>query len=536
MKKSLLTLGLLSLATGAFAQTPLLGPWTQVNLPATGFSPNTAASYGIAQLVTLSPTFTWGLAFDVTDPGMSVPRNQSVRTLNAAGTQFSFDIIAGTTGYQPANITVPKLIGGATTTSTAYCGQFATGSMNGGGGEIIRTTNGGGSWTKISNANMFAVPDGFCNWVYAFSADTLIACGDPNSLPQGGGPGIFEFWYTNNATAARANIVWTRSPALSGLDATEYGLVNAYAAVGNTIWAGTSHKINGNPGAARILKSTDKGHTWTAYNTPLIGDIGNIAFKDRLHGIAYTQDLTGLTGYATTVDGGLTWQDGFANLPDLQSAADTARGKFYFDGVTAISNVGFVSYGEAAPNNTDDTNFGASFSVDGIATVNSAGVRTSAWHDIDKARPPFGNHRTIYFSASFVPYTVANDPVGYRGYLGAITDDGTLPSSVSGQGGFYQVHGPLATKLNTELQHNLSVSPNPSNSGVFQLQLADGIKGGTMLTVFDAIGRSVLNRELSATATNAKTVQVDLSKEKAGVYTLRLTTAAGIATQKLVIE
>ena len=52
----------------------------------------------------------------------------------------------------------------------------------------------------------------------------------------------------------------------------------------------------------------------------------------------------------------------------------------------------------------------------------------------------------------------------------------------------------------------------------------------------DALGRQVQSQALSATAIGSKNVNLDLSGEKAGVYTMQVRTDAGIATQKLVID
>ena len=94
----------------------------------------------------------------------------------------------------------------------------------------------------------------------------------------------------------------------------------------------------------------------------------------------------------------------------------------------------------------------------------------------------------------------------------------------------------ITATRSAELQRTLSVNPNPSSNGVFQVSLNDGIKAGTTLTVFDVMGRVVLTRELNATAIGSKTFNLNLSNEKSGVYTLRVAGASGFATSKLVVE
>lgn len=78
----------------------------------------------------------------------------------------------------------------------------------------------------------------------------------------------------------------------------------------NHVWIGTG-------GAqARILRSVDRGLSWTAAATPIISGkpstgIFSVAFRDALHGVAvggdYTQDTERTRIFATTMDGGVQW-------------------------------------------------------------------------------------------------------------------------------------------------------------------------------------------------------------------------------------
>ncbi|WP_370511732.1 WD40/YVTN/BNR-like repeat-containing protein [Lutibacter sp. Hel_I_33_5] len=79
----------------------------------------------------------------------------------------------------------------------------------------------------------------------------------------------------------------------------------------NTVWIASGGK------KSRILKSTDKGHTWTIYNTPIIQGaaatgIFSIDFADEKNGIAiggdYTKPTENKANKAVTNDGGKTWK------------------------------------------------------------------------------------------------------------------------------------------------------------------------------------------------------------------------------------
>ncbi len=507
MKQFLLLLAGLLMAGSARAQAPTAartGPWAVVNTT----NAVTPPAYAVGQLVTLSSTFAWGLAYDATAPANNRPWNTSVRATNAAGTEFDFRPVLGTTGgFQPANISVPA---GVSVNLTAFVGQYY-GSIGttGGGSEVLRTTDGGASWQIITKGNLhFVAPDGFLNWAYAIDADHAVTMGDPNNPAT-----QFEIWYTSNASAQPASaVVWTRASAPAALSADEYGVIGSYAAVGDTIWAGTSHAPNGVPAPARILRSTDRGHTWTAHSTPLVGQVEHLAFKDALHGVAFTSaTATGSSApqLVATANGGLTWT--LAQLPN-PATADTVQGKFYQNGIAAIPHIGYVSYGVAIAGNPNRSNRGASLSYDG----------RTFWTDLDNAHD-------LYTAAGFVQCGA-----GYRGYLGGQTTAQGAGSAV-GTGGLYQANACVALAARPAARPQpFTVAPNPSADGRFQLHLTEPLAPGTRLTVTDALGRPVLTRALAPTATN--TLPLDLGQQTPGVYILRLTSALGTATQKLVIQ
>lgn len=520
MKKSLLPILLLGCPALAHAQVPT-GPWREVNTTSVGGGTYTNPNYAIDQLVTLSPTFTWGLAYDAALPAGSPVRNKSVRVINAAGTDFDFNDITGTAGFQATNISVPA---GVPNNLTAVCGQFAPAGASS-GGEVVRTTTGGLTWRKISTAAMFAVPGRFCQWAYLFDANAGVAVGDPTpALP--GAPTSFECWYTTNAsTPAATAVTWTRASAPAPLDANETLRLGTYAAVGSSLWAGTAHLVNGVPGPCRVLRSTDRGHTWTAYATPMtMGEIQHLAFKDALHGLAYTHSTTAGSELMTTADGGLTWT--LQTLPD-PTTADSLRGRFYWYGVAAIPNVGFMSFGGAVARPRRLSEIGASFSCEGIG---------KSWVDVDKGRRRINGY-TTYFSASFM----ASGNNGYSGYFGSVTPSNPLQQLPYEPGGFFQVNAGATTpacllpnRAAATALFPFTISPNPSLGGRFRLNFTETVVPGTQLAVFDALGRLVLQR--NRFPTGFAPLELDLSKVPAGLYILHLTSSAGTAAHKLVVE
>jgi len=462
MKKNLLSLALLF---GLGLSVPAQAQWTLLNT--TG--PQTPPDYFFSQVQAVSDQVVWSL---IQENVTSSKVNLLTRTING-GTSFTLSAINGTANYSAANI---HAIDG----NTAYVAQF--GAAN--GGEVVKTVNGGTSWAKSTTATQFvASQGGFADMVYFFDANNGVALGDPTN-------GYFEIYTTSNAGGT-----WTRVPSANipaPLDANEYGLVGSYDAIGNTIWVGTIHLLDpadqttGIP--ARILKSTDRGLTWTASAvTPILGAVSGIAFTDVNNGIAYSG-----TSLIATTDGGANW------------TTQTYTGNFNHFDVAAVPGTNIlVSVGASVETVTAASDRGTSYSTN----------NGRSWVDIE---------RGVYHpSVDFVSRTV--------GFAGGLTDP-------TGAGGIYKSTTTILASRNAEVQKALSVYPNPSTSGIFNLQLASGIKAGTTVRVFDAVGRLVLNNTLNGTAVSSKETTLDLSKEKAGLYTLELRTDAGVAQQKLVIE
>ncbi|SHI83576.1 Por secretion system C-terminal sorting domain-containing protein [Hymenobacter daecheongensis DSM 21074] len=463
MKKTLLSLALLcSMSFAAQAQ------WTLLNTSA-GLPPD----YISAQTHTVSDQIAWSL---IRENAAGSTINLFTRTIDG-GANFTFSSINGAAGYQGASIH-------ALDANTAFVAQFG----GNGGGEVVKTVNGGNSWTKSTALSQFAAPAGFANWVYFFDANNGVSLGDPNG-------GYFEIYTTSNGGTS-----WTRvprTPVLNELSGGEFGLVGSYFALGNTIWSGTIHLQNpadqttGIP--ARILKSTDRGLTWTSSAiTPISGSISKIAFTDQNNGIAYNTNAAGVTTLIATTDGGATWQ------------TKNYTGKFNHFDIDAVPGTNIlVSVGSSEPTVATAADYGSSYSTN----------NGQSWTNIDRGR--------YYSTVDFISRTV--------GYVGARTD-------ANGAGGVYKATATALASRNAELQKDLSVYPNPSASGVFSLQLTSGIKAGTTVRVFDALGRQVLTQTLNGTTVAAQRSTIDLSKEKAGLYTLELRTENGVAQQKLVVE
>lgn len=485
MKKSLLFLGLLGLSSQLHAQSP----WTLVNTSGV----NIFGAYNVTDLSTLSPTLAWGITSEKLATGTSIPGTYIV-TNNAAGDQFDFGGIAVT-----GNATVINISGISATAAVA--GTFpstpSTGTPAGYGGEIVKTIDRGQNWLKKTTAAQFS--NGFCNWVHMFNATTGVALGDPTG-------GTFEILRTTNGGDS-----WTRLSAgvPAPLNADEYGNAGAFFASGNTIWTGLASAVGTNP--VRVLKSTDQGLTWTASAIipNIVGAVSNLAFKDANNGIAYGYTIVSgaitALNVARTSDGGATWS---AITP-----ARTATGSFFRNDIDAVNGV-YYSVGPRYPLSSPQVpeDFGSSYSTDGIN-----------WTNLTVSSGPSTGY---FFKIDLIPGAAANTTAGYGGIF----------TETNGSGGIYKFARTVTSTRDAALQNALRAYPNPSASGLFKVDLGSELKAGAQLTVVDALGRQVAAQALTASVVGSRTLNLDLSGEKTGVYTLQVRTDAGIATQKLVIN
>lgn len=91
----------------------------------------------------------------------------------------------------------------------------------------------------------------------------------------------------------------------------------------------------------------------------------------------------------------------------------------------------------------------------------------------------------------------------------------------------------LANRTTLLPANTLQAYPNPSADGRFVLHI--NLLGGLVqLTINDALGRAVLSQEYPAGL--PATLPLDLSQHPAGLYTLEVRTASGVARQRLVVQ
>ena len=254
----------------------LFGQWTQLS---TGF---TNPSTGVRYLHVVDEEIVWFTAYDGSNA--TALSTSYCKTLNG-GISWENSEVAGYSGYGTSMIF-------ALNGSIAWMPVFSSS----GGGAILKTVDGGNSWTEQSTAS-FTAPSGFPNMVYFWDANVGFCAGDPNN-------GYFEIYTTNNGGQD-----WIRVPQINIPDPItidEYGVTGYFSVVGDTVWYSTNK--------GRIYKSVDKGNNWNVLETPVGTTQFKIVFKNSSNGLIYNNQSNPVKLYET-FDGGDSWSEIFANGP-----------------------------------------------------------------------------------------------------------------------------------------------------------------------------------------------------------------------------
>ena len=233
---------------------------------------------------------------------------------------------------------------------------------NGEASRIYKTTDAGVTWTlQFKNSDPKAFYDAMSFW----DADNGLAVGDSID-------GQFCILKTSNGGRD-----WIRVPPASLPSALPSE--GAFAASGtNVALFGKSHAWIGTGGAAkgRVLRTTDRGRTWSIAETPLSAGsstgIFSIAFRDARHGIVvggdYTKETEAVDNVAVTSDGGVTWS--------LRKGLSGYRSVVAYVPGRAVNTMSIVAVG---PSGTDySTDDGASWRrIEGPGFDTLSFVRTS---------------------------------------------------------------------------------------------------------------------------------------------------------------
>ena len=199
---------------------------------------------------------------------------------------------------------------------------------NGEASRIYKTTDGGKNWKlQFKNENPKAFFDAFAFW----DEQHGIAMSDSVD-------GKFVLLSTNDGGANWQILTPNKIPAALKNE-------GGFAASGTCIFTQGKSNVWIGTGKGRVLRSTDRGKTWTVAETPILtgvesAGIFSIHFKDNQTGIVVGGDYrkpneSGNT-IALTTDGGKTWQALENKLP-FRSGVMWANGKWFAVGTSGAS-------------------------------------------------------------------------------------------------------------------------------------------------------------------------------------------------------
>jgi len=234
-------------------------------------------NYGVFDISIVDENIVWAVAFyqPMDYPVILIHTIKVIKTVDGGLTWESFDIEEAE-GRLSFDIK-------AFDSSTAFITTQDHG--NGGGGGVFKTEDGGDTWVEKFNNIAGGV------WIRFFNEQEAVIINRQSiATTQDGG----ESWQM------------IPSSNIPSFQEDEFTLLfsgnNSCQVIGNHIWFGTNK--------GRVYRSTDKGHTWDAFNTSLGNNalISSVAFRDTLNGIALGANSS-FTSFCETTDGGESWNN-----------------------------------------------------------------------------------------------------------------------------------------------------------------------------------------------------------------------------------
>lgn len=439
------------------------------------FSSNAQTDFWTEQATSQPAASTGMRSISIVDDNVAWLSNSCGTTGCTTIRRYSLTLDYGTTwitnaidlGAASANLEISNICGVSATTAFAAVFPKAAGTVGG----IWKTTDSGTTWSRQATASYNGV-DGasFTNLVHFWDENVGVTMGDPSD-------GSFEIYTTTNGGTN-----WTRVSAgiPAALDPQEYGLTNQFTVSGNTIFIGTTF--------GRILKSADKGLTWSVSQSPIPdfgggingSESGDLSFTSESNGLLQTSDYL----LYNTIDGGVTW--------NTVNWAGTLRNF----GISEIPGQvdQYISVGEDID------------AVRGSSYTNDGGLN---WVNINDAPD------LAYVDGGVIAFRSIN--VGFASSF----------STSAAVGGIFKWNG---NSLATSTFSNDKAFSALINNATGMLEVNG--KNIANVTVFDVLGKQVSNNNF----TSVDNASINASNFNNGIYLVKVTNNAGATSTIKVIK
>jgi photosystem II stability/assembly factor-like uncharacterized protein len=430
---------------------------------------------------------------------------------------------------------------------------------------IWKTTDGANTWTleptgfnRNQPTNFYG--SSFPDFVYFWDINNGITYGDDN-----------EVYVTTNAGAQWNKVTSPSLPSMFG--EFTYNSQTNYRIIGDAIYILTNNQSQTN----RIIKSKDKGLTWSSIYPPTNTMSASFDFKDANNGLYVNYSTQPGQIYSTT-DGGLNWTlvnstdtIGYVKyIPNQNMYVSTntdvvIKSKFGIkystdNGVTWTKNPTFTNiYNENIAVSPKGTTFITCneylYSSQNITKINTAltkaVVKTPTTLDLT-----FSDNIDIVSAQDTAHYSVtfndASNVIQHLGVLSAKLDNSnqslvhlTLQNSLPQDTvtikainlidtkGYPLINGSLMseqtqivsfTAVNEIADAKTFIYPNPIKNTFF----INGINGSALVTIFNTLGKQVLTRTTDANQ------PVNVSVLNPGMYLIKIATTEGVTERRFI--
>ncbi len=479
--------------------------------------------------------------FPVPNIGYASGEDGTILKSNDTGTTWH-PVISGYTGY-----TFWKLH--FINADTGYVGgEGPAGGAPSGPGIILKTANGGTTWTTCTSGTAYPVRD-----LYAVNYDTVYACGGAEALDghiiksvdrgltwsivgpayydamlQGlyflnsnvGFLGMYEsvfgsYFPTTSSwlgtTTGGTTFTTTNNPGSTSywrFSTDFYGVSTGYSSRANGTIADSVY----------IRKTTDGGTTWNEHTiTGYTGNLNSLKFISATIGY-----IVGNGGHILkTTDGAVTW------VPQISSTTQELNSVYFVN-----STLGFA----AGDNGTIVKYSATSVSCDTVTGLSISAITPTSAHLNWSAVPGSAGYEYVVNTTSTSP-TAPGTPTTAT----SATVTGLLPAHAyyahvrnnCGSGNMsLWVNKPFSTlsstgSENTRIDRDISIFPNPVQDNL-TIEIEDNVNAA-FVTITDITGKPILSMKLSSKMSN-----IDITGVPQGIYIVRYSDELQVKTMKII--